>query len=162
MRTLYRKFVERAEKLRDLQLLLFRLILVIGFFSPAMMKVKNLSGVAQWFESMSYPFPMVSAFLAMATEVLGIVLLTLGLGTRIIALPLMFVMVVAVFTTHISNGFAAGDNGFEIPLYYFLMLLALVAYGSGKFSLDFLLERKQQAQKHPVQQEAKPEMVTEG
>ncbi len=40
------------------------------------------------------------------------------------------------------EGSAAGDNGFEIPLYYFLMLFALVVYGSGKFSLDYLLGRK--------------------
>lgn len=146
MRTLYRKFVEGTEKLHDVQLLLFRFILAIGFYSPAMMKVKNLEGVAEWFGSMSYPFPMVSAVLAMTTEVLGIVLLTLGLGTRIIALPMMFVLVVAIFTTHISNGFAAGDNGFEIPLYYFLMLSALVVYGSGKFSLDHLLSRRSSRQ----------------
>jgi putative oxidoreductase len=142
MKTLYRKFVQGMEKLHDLTLFLFRIILAIGFYSPAMMKVKNLEGVAEWFGSMSYPFPMVSAILAMTTEVLGIILLTLGFGTRIIALPLMFVMVVAIFTTHISNGFAAGDNGFEIPLYYLLMLFALVVYGSGKFSLDYLLGRK--------------------
>ena len=144
MNTLYRKFVEGTEKLHDVQLLLFRVILVIGFYGPAMMKVKNLEGVAEWFGSMSYPFPMVSAILAMSTEVLGIVLLTLGLGTRVIALPMMFVMVVAIFTTHISNGFAAGDNGFEIPLYYFLMLFALVVYGSGKYSLDHVLGKKSQ------------------
>ncbi|MCK4880233.1 MAG: DoxX family protein [Bacteroidales bacterium] len=142
MKTLYRKFVEGTEKLHDVQLLLFRVILVIGFYGPAMMKVKNLEGVAEWFGSMSYPFPMVSAILAMTTEVMGIVLLTLGLGTRVIALPMMFVMVVAIFTTHISNGFAAGDNGFEIPLYYLLMLFALVVYGSGRYSLDHLLDRK--------------------
>jgi putative oxidoreductase len=142
MKTLYRKFVQGMDKLHDLALFLFRIILAIGFYSPAMMKVKNLEGVAEWFGSMSYPFPMVSAILAMTTEVLGIILLTLGFGTRIIALPLMFVMVVAIFTTHISNGFAAGDNGFEIPLYYLLMLFALVVYGSGKFSLDYLLGRK--------------------
>jgi putative oxidoreductase len=95
---------------------------------------------------------MVSAVLAMTTEVLGIILLTLGLGTRVIALPMMFVMVVAIFTTHLSNGFAAGDNGFEIPLYYFLMLFALVVYGSGKFSLDHLLSRRlqQPASAEPV------------
>ena len=144
MKTLYRKFVEGTEKLHDVQLFLFRIILVIGFYSPAMMKVKNLEGVAEWFGSMSYPFPMVSAILAMTTEVLGIVLLTLGLGTRVIALPMMFIMVVAIFTTHISNGFAAGDNGFEIPLYYILMLFALVVYGSGKYSLDYLLGKKSQ------------------
>ena len=144
MKTLYRKYVQGMEKLHDLTLFLFRIILAIGFYGPAMMKVKNLEGVAEWFGSMSYPFPMVSAILAMTTEVLGIILLTLGFGTRIIALPMMFIMVVAIFTTHITNGFAAGDNGFEIPLYYILMLFALMVYGSGKFSLDYLLGRKSQ------------------
>ena len=113
MKTLYKKFVQGMEKLHDLTLLLFRIILAIGFYSPAMMKVKNLEGVAEWFGSMSYPFPLVSAILAMTTEVLGIVLLTLGFGTRVIALPMMCVMVVA-----------------------------LVVYGSGKFSLDYVLGRR--------------------
>ena len=142
MRTLYNKFVEGTGKLHNLQLILFRLVLAYGFYGPASMKVQNLEGVAQWFGSMNYPLPMLSAILAMSTEVLGVVLLTLGFGTRIIALPLMFVMLVAIFTTHISNGFAAGDNGFEIPLYYFLMLFALMVQGSGKFSLDYLLSRR--------------------
>jgi putative oxidoreductase len=46
-----------------------------------------------------------------------------------------------LFTVHLSNGFAAGDNGYEIPLYYLLMLFALMVYGSGRYSLDYLLER---------------------
>jgi len=142
MRTLYNKFVERAGKLRDLSLLLLRLALAIGWYEPAMMKVKNLAGVAEWFGSMNYPMPGVSASISMVTEVGGIILLTLGLGTRVIALPMMFIMVVATFTVHISNGFAAGDNGFEIPLYYFLMLFALVVYGSGKYSVDHLLGKR--------------------
>ncbi|MCK4746056.1 MAG: DoxX family protein [Bacteroidales bacterium] len=142
MRTLYNKYVEGTVKLRDLSLLLLRLALAVGFYEPAMMKVKNLAGVAEWFGSMNYPLPGVSAFISMVTEVGGIILLTLGLGTRVIALPMMFIMVVATFTVHISNGFAAGDNGFEIPLYYFLMLFALVAYGSGKYSLDHLLGKR--------------------
>jgi len=141
MRTLYSKFVEGTRKLQDVPLLLFRLILAVGFFGPAMMKIKNLESVAEWFASMNYPLPMVSASLAMLTEVAGVILLVLGLRTRIIALPLIFVMMVAIFTVHISNGFAAGDNGFEIPLYYALMLFALVVYGSGRYSLDHLLNR---------------------
>lgn len=139
MRTLYSRFVKGTGKLRDLSLLLFRLALAIGFYEPAMMKVKNLAGVAEWFGSMHYPVPGVSAFMAMVTEVTGIILLALGLGTRLIAMPMMFIMLVATFTVHISNGFTAGDNGFEIPLYYFLMLFALVVYGAGKYSLDHLI-----------------------
>ena len=91
---------------------------------------------------MGYPFPLMNAYLATATEIAGVVLLILGLATRIISIPLMIVMVVAIFTVHISNGFAAGDNGFEIPLYYFIMLFTLVIYGSGKVSIDYLISKK--------------------
>jgi putative oxidoreductase len=142
MNTLYNKFVEGTGKLRDIPLLLFRLILAVGFYEPALMKVKNLSGVAEWFGSMNYPLPMISASISMVTEVSGIVLLILGLGSRLIAMPMMFIMVIATFTVHISNGFPAGDNGFEIPLYYFLMLFALVVYGSGKYSVDYLISKR--------------------
>ena len=107
-----------------------------------MMKVKNLSSVAEWFESMNYPLPMISASLSMLTEVSGIILLVLGLGTRLISIPMMFIMVIATLTVHLPNGFPAGDNGFEIPLYYFVMLFALVIYGGGKYSLDHLWDKR--------------------
>ena len=142
MRTLYNKFIEGTGKLRDIPLLLFRLILALGFYEPAIMKVKNLSGVAEWFGSMNYPLPMISASLSMLTEVSGIILLVLGLGTRLISIPMMFIMVIATLTVHLSNGFPAGDNGFEIPLYYFVMLFALVIYGSGKYSLDHVWNKR--------------------
>lgn len=49
-------------------------------------------------------------------------------------------MIVAIATVHIGNGFEAGENGFEIPLYYILMLLTLFTFGAGKYSLDQFLK----------------------
>jgi len=51
----------------------------------------------------------------------------------------MVVMVVAIVTVHLAHGFSAGDNGFEIPLYYLLFLFIFMSHGAGKFSLDHLL-----------------------
>ncbi|MDZ7778082.1 MAG: DoxX family protein [Bacteroidales bacterium] len=68
-------------------------------------------------------------------------LLLLGLGTRIISVPLIFTMLAAIFTVHIGNGFAAADNGFEIPLYYLLMLFVLMSYGAGKYSIDYVVRK---------------------
>ena len=136
------KFNEGVSKLGDLPLLFSRIILAIGFYKPAMMKIGNVSGIAEWFGGMGYPLPMLSAVLATTTEVLGVVLLVLGLGTRLITVPLMFVMLIAIFTVHLSNGFSAGENGFEIPLYYFLMLFTLMVNGGGRISLDYLFFRK--------------------
>jgi len=140
----YHKVVEGLQQLKDLPLLLMRLILAVGFYGPAMMKLKNIQGIIDWFGSMGIPMPTLNAYLATGTETLGFILLFLGLGTRIIAIPLMVTMVVAIVTVHLGHGFEAGNNGFEIPLYYFIMLFTLVVYGSGKISVDHLLAKKNQ------------------
>ena len=128
--------------LKSLPLLLLRLVLAYGFYNPAIMKWKNINGIAEWFNSMNYPLPTLNAYLAAATEAAGVILLLLGFATRLISIPLMFTMLVAIFTVHIGNGFEAGDNGFEIPLYYLLMLFVLFIAGPGKISLDNFLTKK--------------------
>ena len=136
------RFVSTAQKLSDLPPLVFRLILAYGFYEPAITKWKNIEGVAEWFGSMGIPFPTLNAYMAASTEAVGIVLLTVGLATRFISIPLMVVMVVAVVTVHWSNGFACGKNGFEIPFYYFVMLFSLLVTGAGRISLDGYLKRR--------------------
>jgi putative oxidoreductase len=136
---MYRKVTGKLSNLQDLPLFFFRLILAIGFFTPAMMKWKNIGGIAEWFGSMGIPMPTINAYLAASTEMAAVILLPLGLATRLISIPLMITMVVAIVTVHIGNGFNAGDNGYEIPLYYMLMLLSLLISGAGKFSLDHII-----------------------
>ena len=135
------KIREIISKGADIPPLLFRLILAYGFYVPAIKKMGNIEGISQWFASMNFPLPTLNAYLAAITEFSGFILLLLGLGTRIISIPLMIVMLVAIFAVHLSNGFNAGDNGFEIPLYYFLMLLSLLIGGPGKLSIDHFLKK---------------------
>ncbi len=142
MRNLYFRYVAFIEKLKDFPPLFFRLILSYGFYEPALRKLGNIDTIAQWFASMNYPFPTLNAYLSGITEFSGAILLLFGLGIRLIAWPLMFVMVVAISTVHLGNGFAAGNNGFEIPLYYLLMLFSLIVNGAGKFSLDYLIKKR--------------------
>lgn len=123
-------------------LLLARLMLAYGFYEPAMMKWNSIGNVAQWFASIGIPFPTLNAYLAATTELLGVVLIAIGFLTRLISIPLMVIMVVAIFTVHLGNGFSAGDNGFEIPLYYLLFLGLFFSHGAGKFSVDNLVFKK--------------------
>lgn len=142
----YRKACASLEQAKWLPLLLLRSVLAYGFYEPAKTKLTGIADVANWFATMNIPFPLLNAYLAGITEALGVVLLALGLGTRIITVPLMITMLVAIFIVHWSNGFASSDNGFEIPLYYLLMLLVLFVLGPGKVSLDGLLfKQKKQA-----------------
>ena len=134
------EFIEPVlEKLQSVSLLFLRLILAYGFYEPAKMKWSDIGSVAEWFGSLGIPLPTLQAYMAASTEALGVLLLTLGFATRLISIPLIVVMIVAILTVHLGNGFSAGDNGFEIPLYYMLMLLVLVAHGAGKFSVDHFL-----------------------
>lgn len=129
---------------QSVSLLFARLAVAYGFYDPAMQKWSDISSVASWFDSIGIPFPTLNAYMAASTELLGVVLLVLGLFTRLISLPLMFVMIVAIMTVHLSHGFTAGDNGFEIPLYYMLFLALFASYGAGKISLDHLLFGEEQ------------------
>ena len=131
-----------GQKSQDFALLLLRLILAYGFFGPAMMKWQNMTAIGDWFKSLGYPAPYLNAYMAGITEILGVILLILGLGTRFITLVLIFVMFVAITTVHLRHGFEAGNNGFEIPLYYAIMLFALFAFGPGKYSLERFLCKK--------------------
>ena len=124
---------------QSLALLLARVAVAYGFYDPAMQKWSDIDSVATWFGSIGIPLPTLNAYMAATTEIVGVVLLTLGLFTRLISIPLMVVMVVAIVTVHLVNGFSAGDNGFEIPLYYMLFLGIFASFGAGKFSLDHLL-----------------------
>ena len=139
----YFTIVDSLGNLKSLPLLLIRLVLAFGFFGPAKMKIGNIDGIISWFESINIPMPALNAYLATGTEALGVVLLLLGLGTRFISIPLIITMIVAIVTVHLPNGFESGNNGFEIPLYYMIMLLTLVIYGGGKFSIDQILNKKQ-------------------
>ena len=135
------KVSQKMNFLKDIPLLAMRLVLAWGFWGPAMMKWKNIDGIASWFGDMGYPFPTLNAYMAATTELTGAILVFLGIGTRLISIPMMFVMMVAIFTVHLANGFEAGNNGFEIPLYYLIMLFTMMIYGPGKYSVEGIIRR---------------------
>ena len=138
----YLRLVNQLSTLKSFPLLLIRLVLAYGFFGPANMKWKDINSIAEWFGSMGIPAPSLSAYLAAGTEAAGVVMLALGIGTRLISLPLIITMLVAIKTVHWTNGFEAGENGFEIPLYYIILLITLVIFGAGKWSIDHFMDKK--------------------
>jgi putative oxidoreductase len=98
--------------------------------------------VPQWFiedvGNLGFPFPVVFAWAAVLAEVVGGLLLALGLFTRPAALSIVATMLVAVLLQK------AGDPLWErLPSLFFLA----VAYyslilGSGRFGLDAVIRRK--------------------
>ena len=139
LKQMYVKFSQLSGYAKSLSLFLARLTIAYGFYTPAMTKWKDMDAVAEWFGTLGIPFPEINAYMAATTELLGVILLTLGLFTRLISIPLIVVMIVAIVTVHLPNGFSAGNNGFEIPFYYMMFLFSFLTHGAGRFSLDRVL-----------------------
>jgi len=116
-----------------------RIVLAYGFAKPALLKLNDMTATAAWFYELSIPFPTLLAYLVTGIEVVGIVLLILGLFTRQISVLLSFVMIGAMLFVHGQHGYSIADNGIEIPLYYLLFLMLFATFGAGKYALDNVL-----------------------
>jgi len=141
MKTRYFNFTDKLANLEWLYLLAMRLVLAVGFYGPASKKIQFFDATATNFGKMGIPLPTLSAYLATGTEILVIILLPIGLGVRFIAVPAMITMLVAIFLVHWPN-FSVSQKGYEIALYYFIMLLALFIKGPGKISLDYWIGKR--------------------
>ncbi len=90
--------------------------------------------------------PWIFALLAILAESVGGAMLIAGLGTRVAALGVGAVMLVAA-AQHWSNGFfmnwsgAQKGEGVEFHLLAIAMAVTLLLLGGGKFSVDALLSR---------------------
>lgn len=100
--------VRRVDFLGPLAL---RLYLAPVFWVAGLNKVSGFDNVVEWFGNpdwgLGLPMPWLMALLATGAEVGGAVLLLLGLGTRIVVVPLMVTMVVAATAVHWDNGWQA-------------------------------------------------------
>lgn len=91
--------------------ILLRLYLAPVFWMAGMNKIGDMGSVIEWFGNddwgLGLPFPFLLAWLAVLTEIGGAILLVLGLVVRLISVPLMVTMLVAVFMVHWPNGWQA-------------------------------------------------------
>jgi uncharacterized membrane protein YphA (DoxX/SURF4 family) len=116
--TIHQAIFSRLQYLEGLAPLAIRLYLVPVFWMAGSQKIAGMDSTIEWFGNpdwgLGLPFPSLLAHLAAYTEAAGAVLLLVGLATRWISIPLMVTMLVAIFTVHWDNGWAAiADSGAE-------------------------------------------------
>ncbi|MBN8569993.1 MAG: DoxX family protein [Ignavibacteria bacterium] len=90
--------------------------------------------------------PYAIALLVIFGESIGALLLMFGFAGRVVSLNLIAIMIGAVLTTHIQNGFFMNwfgnqqGEGFEFHILYITLASIIVIKGSGMFSVDALLQ----------------------
>jgi putative oxidoreductase len=142
----YRLLIRAAELLQSPLLLAIRLYWGWQFFQTGKGKLMNPAKVAEFFQSLHIPFPTFNVYLAGGTECFGGLLLLLGLGSRVIAMPLIFVTIIAYLTAEIDtvkNIFSNPDKFVSADPFLFMLAATIVlAFGPGVFSIDWLIEKK--------------------
>ncbi len=122
-------------------LLLLRLFVGYFFFETGWGKIHNLDTFAQRFVEWGIPMPAFNAALSAWTELIGGLMIMAGLATRLVSIPLIINMIVAVATVKLKK--VEGLDDFvelDEPLYALAFLVLLFA-GPGKASLDYLITR---------------------
>lgn len=117
--------------------------LVFGYFwlETGIAKVHNLDGFTQRFVGWGIPFPAFSAGLSAWTELFGGLLLMLGLFTRLVTIPMIINMIVAVTLVVSSNLMGLDDYVEADEVVYSLIFFWFLIAGPGEASLDTLLAR---------------------
>lgn len=126
----------------DAALLIVRLIIGLGLAVHGAQKLfgwfggHGIAGTGGWFESIGFRPGKLFATAAGLGEFVGGLLVALGLLGSVGPALVLAVMLTAILTVHIKNGFLAAGNGWELPVLYIAGAFALPFVGFGAYALD--------------------------
>ena len=123
-------------------LLFLRIMIGWTFFLTGKGKLVNFDRTTHFFESLKIPAPAFHAGLVGSLEMVGGILLLIGLCSRLISVPLLFSMIVAFLTADREAFASLSDFTSAAPFVYLCVTLVMIAFGPGKFSLDALIARR--------------------
>jgi putative oxidoreductase len=119
----------------DLALLVLRLALAAVLLYHGLPKLMNFGATVAAFQSMNIPAPSVTAPFALIAEVIGGILILVGIAVDIAALLVIIDMLGAITLVHWANGFDFTKGGWEHPFTVLGMALALALAGPGRHTV---------------------------
>jgi len=160
MKGLVARYVRLTSPLREAwHAVPLRLIVGFGFMEHGYAKLaRGPEHFAAILHALGMPMAQLLADATIAVELLGGLAVLLGLLIPLASMPMALVLLVAIFTVHLPNGFSSikllsvdaagahfGQPGYETDLLYLAALIALALGGSGPLALDSLLLRAKRA-----------------
>src|SRR6267378_1962126 len=142
-----------------------RLVLGFGFMAHGWAKLsRGPSGFAKLLTQIGAPLPETTAWVSTFVELLGGLAIFVGAFVEVVSVPLIVMMLVAMFTVHLKYGFSSiktigltedgprfGPPGYEVNLLYIAGLVALILGGAGTLSIDRFLMRKKYTSETPAE-----------
>jgi len=128
--------------LKDIILLIVRVFIGFAMLSHGFPKLQMLldGGKIEFFDFLGLG-PMISLVVTVIAEFVCSILLILGLFTRVALGFLIFTMIIAGFVVHGADPFEKR----EMSMIYLSVYLVLIAFGAGKISVDYLIEKRKRA-----------------
>ena len=119
----------------DLALLILRLALALVLLYHGLPKLMNFGQTASNFAGMHIPAPTLTAAFAVLAEVVGGILILLGIAVDLAGILVILDMLGAIALVHLPNGFDFTKGGVEHPFTILAMALALALAGPGRMSV---------------------------
>jgi putative oxidoreductase len=141
---------------------LLRLMVGYGFIEHGWAKLaRGPESFAHILQALGMPLPDLLAWATILVELLGGAAVLLGAFVPLVSIPMAVVLLVAIGTVHLPNGFSSiklqavtaagaqfGPPGYETDLLYLACMAALVVGGSGPWAIDGLIANKLRTKGH--------------
>ena len=135
---------------------LLRVIVGYGFMAHGLAKLAHgPENFTHILSALGVPFPALLSWATILVELLGGAAFLLGALVTLISIPSLAVLLVAIVTVHLPNGFSSiklqsvdamgahfGQPGYETDLLYIACILVLMLCGAGPLSVDGLIARR--------------------
>ncbi|MEH2514061.1 putative oxidoreductase [Nitrobacteraceae bacterium AZCC 1564] len=136
-----------------------RMIVGFGFMQHGYAKLaRGSESFAGILHALHVPMPWMMSWLTILIELVGGFAVFVGGLIPLVSIPMAVVLLVAIFTVHLPNGFSSiklqsvtnsgahfGQPGYETDLLYLAGLAALVVGGAGPLSIDRLLASRRKS-----------------
>ena len=102
----------------------------------------GIEGTTKFFASVGLEPALILAWYVGLLELVGGVCVAFGFLTRFMSAQLVGLLAVATFYIHLPGGFLWVKGGFEYPLFWIVIMIAITIQGGGKLSVDNLMAKE--------------------